>query len=177
MGRYSYEPGKTGKVPRQHRREGDSPYGPRSSYSQELADRICLLILEGFSLKAIAQMDGMPDSSTIIRWLSEYEDFYVQYYTTRQLQMEGYVHDMIDIADDESEDLKPDGDSNMAKIARARLRIDTRKWVASKLASKIYGDKVQVDGNAGNKATLVILDGTAVKDEPKMIEGTVVDEN
>jgi hypothetical protein len=36
---------------------------------------------------------------------------------------------------------------NPEAIARSRLRIDTRKWMLSKMLPKIYGDKVTVDSN------------------------------
>lgn len=34
-----------------------------------------------------------------------------------------------------------------AAVARNRLRVDARKWVAAKLKPRVYGDKVQVDAN------------------------------
>ena len=34
-------------------------------------------------------------------------------------------------------------------ISRSRLRVDSRKWVASKLLPKVYGDKLQHTGDGG----------------------------
>ena len=34
-------------------------------------------------------------------------------------------------------------------VQRSRLRVDTRKWAAGKLAPKRYGDKVQHTGDGG----------------------------
>ena len=45
----------------------------------------------------------------------------------------------VDIADDTSKD---NGFAGSVAVARSRLRIDARKWLASKLAPKKYGDKI-----------------------------------
>jgi len=48
----------------------------------------------------------------------------------------------VDIADDVSKDNEFSGS---IAVARSRLRIDARKWLASKLAPKKYGDKVAAE--------------------------------
>jgi hypothetical protein len=48
----------------------------------------------------------------------------------------------VDIADDTSKD---SGFSGSIAVAKSRLRIDARKWLASKLAPKKYGDKVAAE--------------------------------
>ena len=40
-------------------------------------------------------------------------------------------------------------------IARSRLRVDTRKWYASKLAPKIYGDKGKEKEDEAASASLM----------------------
>jgi hypothetical protein len=64
-------------------------------------------------------------------------------------QAEFMAEDILDIADDDSKDIKYDEDGNESCnaefVARSRLRIDTRKWLASKLAPKIYGDRSIVE--------------------------------
>lgn len=39
-------------------------------------------------------------------------------------------------------------DLSATAIARNRLRVDSRKWVASKLLPKVYGDKLALGGAA-----------------------------
>jgi hypothetical protein len=59
------------------------------------------------------------------------------------------------IADDGSKDwIERIGDSGQVfripdheHMARARLRVETRKWYLSKLAPKRYGDKVEIEVN------------------------------
>jgi hypothetical protein len=47
-----------------------------------------------------------------------------------------------DISDDTSKD---NSFAGSVAVARARLRIDARKWLASKLAPKKYGDKLAAE--------------------------------
>jgi hypothetical protein len=62
--------------------------------------------------------------------------------------MEAMAADIIEIADDSSGDIELDGEGkprqNAEFMNRSRLRVDTRKWLMSKLAPKKYGDKQQV---------------------------------
>jgi hypothetical protein len=84
----------------------------------------------------------MPNRAAVFRWLSKDEDFRNQYAHAREEQAEALADDIIAIADqyDTAKDaLEPD------LIQRAKLRIDSRKWVASKLKPKKYGDKIQTE--------------------------------
>jgi hypothetical protein len=107
--------------------------GRPSDYTQELADSICARLAEGMSLRTICKADDMPDASTVFRWLRTKEDFCEQYTRAKEESTEALSEDMLEIADDK------DGDPQ-----RDRLRIETRKWLASKLKPKKYGDKVDL---------------------------------
>ena len=50
----------------------------------------------------------------------------------------------VDIADDTSRD---NGSAGSKAVTRSRLRIDARKWLASKLAPKECGDKLAAEVN------------------------------
>jgi hypothetical protein len=78
------------------------------------------------------------------------------------MQMELMATEILDIADDGSNDTyeTDDGEKvNQDHINRSRLRVDTRKWLMSKLAPKKYGEKVQqeVTGNIGVTGLAEIL--------------------
>jgi hypothetical protein len=73
--------------------------------------------------------------TTVMNWRRDNEDFANQYMKTRLDQVEAYVDEVIDISDQATpEDFQV-----------ARLRTDKRQWYASKVAPKLYGDKLQVD--------------------------------
>lgn len=60
--------------------------------------------------------------------------------------MDAMSEEILEIADETSLDTTEDSDGNVKTnhevVARSRLRVDTRKWLMSKLAAKKYGDRV-----------------------------------
>jgi hypothetical protein len=64
--------------------------------------------------------------------------------------------------------------ADSASIAHARLRVDTRKWLMSKLIPKKWGDRIQTDVEMGGEVkTLVEIAYTrseTKRDEEKVIE-------
>lgn len=130
--------------------------GRPSDFSQEKADAICERLIEGESLRSICLVDDMPHASTVCRWLAKDADFREQYAHAREAQADTLTDEMLDIADDGTNDWmerkNDEGDVvrveyNGDAVQRSKLRIDTRKWYASKLAPKKYGDKVQLGGD------------------------------
>ena len=73
------------------------------------------------------------------------------------------VEDILDIADDGSNDWMAvhgkDGSEawklNGEHVQRSRLRVDTRKWIASKLKPKKYGEKIEVDNHHSGEVAFV----------------------
>lgn len=129
-----------------------NPVGRPSEYSQELADRICAQLSEGISLRTVCNAEDMPDKSTVFRWLRTKPDFQDQYTRAKEESADAHSEDMTDIADDGSNDWMARNDpenpgwvANGEHIQRSRLRIETRKWLASKLKPKKYGDKVSAE--------------------------------
>ena len=127
------------------------PIGRPSDYSAELADRICNRLIDGESLRQICRDADMPAAGTVCRWLGEEDkkSFREQYARAREAQAETQVDEMLEIADDARNDWmerhgKEDAgwQANGENIRRSQLRIDTRKWTASKMAAKKYGDKI-----------------------------------
>lgn len=96
----------------------------------------------------------MPCVATIFNWLRIHPEFLEQYTRAKEEQADALAEDMLDIADDGINDwmakMGP-GDIpvgwqiNGEHVQRSRLRIETRKWIASKLKPKKYGDKVNVE--------------------------------
>lgn len=129
--------------------------GRPSGYSDDLADVICARLVEngGRSLRSVCADDDMPSLSTAMRWLSESEHFQQQYARATDVRAEIMAEDTLEIADDARNDYiekaRENGElfivADQEHIARSRLRIDTRKWLLSKMAPKKYGDKVQAE--------------------------------
>jgi hypothetical protein len=110
------------------------------SYTPELADLICTRISEGESLRSICRDPGMPTEGTVRGWaLRNHDGFEVKYRQARLLQLDAWSDEILDIADQETRDPRD-----------RQVRVDTRKWLMSKLAPKRYGDRLLVAGEAEN---------------------------
>lgn len=128
------------------------PIGRPTKYSQEMADKICGLISNGMSLRAICNVNGMPARGTVYQWLSENIEFQDQYTRARVEQADYFAEEIVEIADSVEAD--------SAAVAKARLQVDARKWAASKLAPKKYGEKTELDvkSSDGSMTPTVRLD-------------------
>jgi hypothetical protein len=122
-----------------------------SGFTQELAEFICAEMAKGLSLRSICKADGMPAESTVRLWaVSDIgPGFAAQYARAREAQVEALGDDLLEIADDGRNDIGFTEDGvpivNHDHIARSRLRVDSRKWLMSKIAPKRYGDKVELE--------------------------------
>lgn len=140
-----------------------------SSFTPEMAARICERISDGESLRAILADDGMPASSTVFKWLSENAAFSEQYARAREAQADAVFDEILTIADDGRNDWmereNADGENigwaiNGEAVRRSQLRIDARKWMAGKLRPKKYGEKLDVE-HTGQLEINVTIGGNA----------------
>lgn len=111
--------------------------GRPTDYTKDMADKICEKISGGLSLRAICAEPGMPARGTVYRWLIENADFQDQYTRAREKQADYFAEEIIEIADS--------AEAERAAVSKAKLQIDARKWAASKIAPKKYGDKQEID--------------------------------
>lgn len=114
--------------------------GRPTDYSPELAEIICERLVSGESLRAIARDPGMPDKTTMLRWLNKHEEFRTHYAQARDLQAEGDFDDMEELA----------ATATPETVQIVKLQIDTRKWVLSRKAPKKYGDKISQEISGPN---------------------------
>jgi hypothetical protein len=125
--------------------------GRPSIYTPELIDTICERITLGESMRSICRDEDMPAVSTIFKWLREVDGFSEQYTRAREQQADTYADEIVDIADETETVVKDMGGGTTAvvfdstAVARNRLRMDARKWVAAKLKPKKYGDKQAIE--------------------------------
>ncbi len=119
----------------------------KSTYNDETAQAICDELASGESLRNICKKPDYPAISTVMLWLKEQAAFSEQYVRARELQTETWANEINDIADAATPE-----DFQVAK-----LRVDTRKWLLSKLAPKKYGDRLDVTGAVGLNIERIIL--------------------
>lgn len=113
-------------------------------FSQELFDQICEELSDGVSLRDICSRPDMPNKGSVFRWLADDKKLSDQYARAREVQADAIFDDCLSIADQYERDERT-SDGAMDHINRARLRIDTRKWMAGKLRPKKYGDKMEIE--------------------------------
>jgi hypothetical protein len=129
-------------------------------YTEELGDEICEAIAtNAFGLEKICKkFPHFPDKSTIWLWKLKEPSFAEKYYKAKLIQAELHVEECFDISDDVSNDKKENQHGNEVTnneaVNRSRLRVDTRKWVASKLLPRQYGDKQLVEDLQAENANL-----------------------
>jgi len=122
--------------------------GRPTLYTPEIAKEVCDRLSEGESLRSICKDEHLPSDGAIRLWAREdREGFSAQYAEARYLQALFWSDQILDIADDKDEDYQ-----------RSRLRVDTRKWLLSKVLPKVYGDKTQheVTGADGEPLEVVV---------------------
>ncbi|HJU20595.1 MAG TPA: hypothetical protein VJ770_29450 [Stellaceae bacterium] len=112
--------------------------GPPCKYTPDLAQQILDAMLRHGSLRRACEREpALPDRETVRKWLMAQPEFAAAYARVRATLVEDWVDDMIEIADDNTID----------PLSR-RVMVETRRWIASKLAPGRFGDKVQIGGNA-----------------------------
>ena len=98
-------------------------------YTRYLAVEICRRMAEGESLRSVCRNAGMPSEGAVRGWSHGGRDgFAARRGEARALQQEYWADEIVDLADLDPRD--------------RQVRIDTRKWLMSKLAPRRYGDRL-----------------------------------
>lgn len=130
------------------------PAGRPEIYTPELAEKVLLQMYEGKSVRSICEPEDTPSRTTVHLWrIKDTNGFANQYARARRAQVETRIEDANDIADDGTNDFITTEKGtifNSEHVARSKLRVEQRRWEASKLlrgaidAPLDYGEKVEV---------------------------------
>ena len=129
---------------------GKKIHGNKIEFTDELITRICTIISTSkYGLHRICKANpDLPSVPAILRELSVNAQFRSHYAHAREAQAEFILDEAYDILDDNSGDniQTENGEiPNHEWISRSKARADFRKWMASRLAPKKYGDKIQTE--------------------------------
>lgn len=130
--------------PNKNKTTGPAQLGRPPDRSQAIADEICERLAGGESLRSICSAPGVLDKSNVLRWINDDEAFRDQYARARVQQIQNEMDALLELADEQPSLLvAEDGSSRVdgAWVALLKLRLDTRRWVASKLLPKVYADQ------------------------------------
>lgn len=145
------------------------PVGRPSEYSEERAIDICRQIAEGRSLASICRDDDAPDITTIYYWMRKFPEFSKRYSQARQDAADTLADEILRISDELEHATDP------IQIQAARLRVESRRWIASRLKPQTWGDKVQAEITGADGAPLPLVTVQFVQPGAKQVEGEVIE--
>lgn len=116
-----------------------------TDYNQDIANRICELLAEGKSLRAIGRMDNMPSRDSIMRWEKEHEDFATNIARARIVKYEDDIEQL--------EEINEAVLSGTLDPSAAVAVSNNLKWTASRLLPQ-FRDRQEID-HKGKAAVIV----------------------
>lgn len=128
--------------------------GRPTDYTEEIADKIVLeFSTTNKSIRTVCKEIGISPV-TLYNWMDDNEEFMKRYVRAREAQADLLAEEILEIADASNNDtmtVNKNGKEveveNTEWVNRSKLKIDARKWIASKLKPKTYGEKSTVDTN------------------------------
>ena len=156
--------------------EKKHPGGRPTKFTKELGEEICRRIASGRTTLSVSKDEDMPHRETIALWVldekkKEFSDLYAR---ARNLLLEHWSDEIVEIAQDDSRDVletttsytdskgnvteRDEKRSDNTAVNRDKLRTDSRKWLLSKLKPERYGDKLELNGKDGGPLIAVYRD-------------------
>ena len=119
-------------------------------YTPELG-RIALRILarsnDGLeSLYYKHKQNGFPNPTKFYRWLTNHPDFAQGYVLAKKVQGQRLAMQNVTIPDELFKKSK-NRQISQADVSLAKLRSESRRWAASRLSMKEWGDKLELSGD------------------------------
>jgi hypothetical protein len=102
----------------------------------EIQEKVITEIQTGRSLRQVCGDEGMPNFRTVQRWIVSDGSFAVRYARARTAQA--------DTLFDRMEAVEEAVSAGTMDSHAARVVLDSMRWRASKLAPKVYGDRLDV---------------------------------
>lgn len=137
---------------------------PHAKKNDRVIDEILEEISNGKSLVGILKSkEEYPSYTAFMRWIDQDTKLVEKYTKAKEAQADYLAEQLLDIADDGKNDWMRSNDPdnpgyrfNNEHYQRSRLRVDTRKWIASKLKPKKYGEKLDLGGNVSLAAAFAL---------------------
>lgn len=131
-------------------------------YSKTKFEEICSRIERGETLvREILAGEGMPHHTTFLKWVDRDDEHSERYRTALERQAQFWIDEAMylsrapvdDVPLPESLDRSADEVAKVrfkkaamtSEMQRRRLQIDSAKWFATKIASRLYGDKLKAE--------------------------------
>ena len=130
---------------------------------EKITGFVCYQIAQGKSLRSILDNDDdLPSPSVFLKWIGACSILREQYTHARQMAYELLADEIVSISDENYTTDEHGVKERLSSeaIQRNRLRVDTRKWMLSKMLPRVYGDKLtqEVTGKGGGPIQLAAVD-------------------
>jgi len=126
----------------------------RLEKNQGKENAICAELSAGASLRSACKTVGDVSPQSVLRWVEADKAFSEQYAQARARGYALLADQIIDISDDSEGDTFIDDNgivrTDAERVARSKLRVESRKWMLSKMLPKVYGDKTVLEGPGPN---------------------------
>lgn len=142
----------------------------------EIVTEVCERIAAGEGVSAVFRSPGAdyPDIRTFWRWVHADAELDALYEKATQRRGEKYAEEIVDIVDGAGSPLLlEDGTPVLDRegfpvmvvdriaVEHAKVRADARKWVASRMLPKRYGDRTTIAGDADSPLSIEVSDARA----------------
>ncbi len=133
---------------------------PKAEKQQKITE-VLSGMRNGLSLRQSSENANVK-AQTFLSWVDQDKDLSEQYARARSDMIDKIADDIIKIADEE---MIPTGEGKVdsAMVQKQRLRVDTRKWLLSKMAPKKYGDKLELSGDEQAPVSIQRIERVIVK--------------
>lgn len=130
------------RTPQQDRWLGETSVGKSrvAAYSPELGLLIAEYIANGVTLRKISQMDGMPSTTTVHRWLMLYPEFSTAYNAAREISAYNLEDEALDLAR-----LIRSLPGDSPRVRAFDIAINQLRWSASRRNPRVYSDKAALN--------------------------------
>jgi hypothetical protein len=129
-----------------------TPFQLWAADPQKAMDELCDRIVTGKQSLAQFVTEKGFGYSPVRHWIESDPERCARYARARIDRAHAFADAIAAISEETTVEASYNGEAvtlglSQAAIARNRLRIDSLKWLASKMMPKIYGEKLEVDGN------------------------------
>lgn len=142
--------------------------GRLSTYSKDVATKICERLETGEPLLQILRTAGMPKPRTVYLWQEAHPEFATQFARARDIGFDAIAEDALRIADTPIEGIRREESEQGVKevhedmLGHRKLQVETRLKLLAKWSPKKYGDKQQVE-HSGTMTLESIVSGGGEK--------------
>jgi len=137
---------------------------------QESIGEFCAYVCAGGHMAGFCRERGLA-YQTLSEWIYKDPERAGMYAHAREERADALADEIVSISDEQEVKASYNGEEvtlglDATAIARNRLRVDARKWAASKLKPRVYGDKVTQEhtGAGGGAIKVESLNLTALSD-------------